>query len=151
MHPVEKMIKVPFKNPEVQAVFSGYKKTVRVKLLSLRQLIFDIASDCNEVGELEETLKWGQPSYLTTKPKSGTTIRIDHVKSDEEQYGMYFHCQSSLIETYRKIYPQEFTYQGNRAIIFNVQDKIPLKKLSHCILLALTYHLKKEIASSRIK
>jgi hypothetical protein len=151
MHPVGKMKKFPFKNPEVESVFSGYKKNVRVKLLSLRQLIFDTASDCREVGDLEETLKWGQPSYLTTKPKSGTTIRIDHVKTDAGLYGIYFHCQTSLIETYRKIYPQEFTYQGNRAIIFNAQDKIPLKKLSHCILLALTYHLKKEITSSRIK
>ena len=27
------------------------------------------------VGEITETLRWGQPSYITSKPKSGTTIR----------------------------------------------------------------------------
>jgi hypothetical protein len=137
------MSKHAFNNPEVEAVFSGYKKIVRVKLLALRELIFDTALDDDRVGDLEETLKWGQPSYLTTKPKSGTTIRIDQVKSDEGQYAMYFHCQTSLIETFRKIYPHDFTYQGNRAILFNEQDKIPQKKLSHCILMALIYHLKK--------
>ena len=100
-------------------------------------------SETEGVGELEETLKWGQPSYLIAKSKSGTTNRIDHVKPHAGQYAMYFHCQTSLVGTFRKNYPHEFTYQGNRAIIFNVQDKVSEKKLSHCILLALTYHLKK--------
>jgi hypothetical protein len=137
------MKRTNFKNPEVEAVFLGFKKNVRAKLMVLRQLIFDTALDVKGVGKIEETLKWGQPSYITVKPKSGTTIRIDHVKSDAGQYAMYFHCQTSLIETFRKIYPNEFIYQRNRAIIFNVGDNVSVKKLSHCILLALTYHLKK--------
>ena len=65
------------KNPEVAAVFKGYPKDMREKLLFLRRLIFGTASATEGVGELEETLKWGEPSYLTPDTKSGSTVRID--------------------------------------------------------------------------
>ena len=68
-------------NPEVAALFERYPKEIKAKLLSLRQLIFDVASKTSGVGELEETLKWGQPSYLTTQTKSGSLVRIDQMKS----------------------------------------------------------------------
>ena len=57
------------KNPEVATVFETYPKEIKSKLLLLRQLIFDVASKTDGVGELEEALKWGQPSYLTTQTR----------------------------------------------------------------------------------
>jgi len=132
-----------FKNSEVEAVFNTYDKEVREKLLGLRQLIYATAAETTGVGNLEETLKWGQPSYLTCTPKSGSTIRIDAIKSTTEQYAMYFHCQTTLVETFREIYPHALAYEGNRAIVFNVNEKTPQKPLQHCIALALTYHLNK--------
>ena len=80
-------------NAEVAAVFETYPKDVKTKLLFLRQLIFDVASETDGVDELEETLKWGQPSYLTTKSKSGSLIKIDQIKSQTGKYAMYFHCR----------------------------------------------------------
>jgi hypothetical protein len=65
-------------NPAVEAAFDAYSKPVKAKLLALRRLIFDTAKATKGVGALEETLKWGQPSYLTPETKSGSTIRIDH-------------------------------------------------------------------------
>ena len=50
-----------FKNPEVFAVFQDYPHEIKSKLLFLRNLIFEVAKKANGVGELEETLKWGQP------------------------------------------------------------------------------------------
>lgn len=110
----------------------------------LRQLIFDTAAEIKEAGELEETLKWGEPAYVTSQSKSGSTIRIDVKKADPSKYAMYFHCQTNLVDTFRKLYPDEFTYEGNRAIVFHRDDEIPLGELSHCISLALTYHLNKK-------
>ncbi len=46
-------------NPEVAAIFKGYPKEIQAKIVFLRQLIFDVASTTNGVGESEETLKWG--------------------------------------------------------------------------------------------
>ena len=106
-------------NPEVAAVFKSYPQKIRAKLMFLRQLIFDIAAATKGVGEIEETLKWGEPSYLTPKTKTGSTIRIDWKKSQKEQYAMYFKCTANLVPAFREKYPVEFKYGGNRSIIFN--------------------------------
>jgi len=132
-----------FDDSRVEAVFNTYSDDLRVKLLDLRRLIFDTAATTPGVGVIEETLKWGQPSYLTNHPKSGSTIRIDKVKSAPDHYAMYFHCQTRLVETFRQIYPEDLKYEGNRAIVFAVTKKIPEDILRHCIALALTYHLHK--------
>ena len=133
-------------NPEEQMVadvLSKHSSELRIKLLCLRALIIKTAQSLCALGELEETLKWGQLSFVTKKPKSGTTIRIDAYKKYSRQYAMYFHCQTTLVETYRQMYPAQFTFSGNRALVFNIDDELPEKQLSHCIALALTYHLNK--------
>jgi hypothetical protein len=131
------------KSPEVAAVFETYPKEIKSKLMFLRQLIFDVASRTSGVGELEETLKWGQPSYLTTQTKSGSLVRIDQIKSHEGKYAMYFHCQTTLVDTFKERYRGQFEFGGNRSIIFRVTDKVPVKELSQCVSMALTYHLNK--------
>ena len=127
----------------VSAVFEAYPKPVRSKLLALRKLILDTAKTTQGVGAIEEALKWGQPSYLTSESKSGSTIRIDQVKSVPNQYAVYFHCQTNLVETFRELYP-DLKYSGNRAILLDVADKLPEAELRHCVGLALTYHLSKK-------
>jgi len=130
-------------DPAVDAAFGAYPKPLRAKLLSLRRLIFDTAAATEGVGALQETLKWGQPSYLTAESKSGSTIRIDRVKSSADQVALYFHCQTDLVATFRELYPDELTYSGNRAVILNADDEFPETVLRHCVGLALTYHLRK--------
>jgi uncharacterized protein DUF1801 len=127
----------------VDAVFGAYPKPLKTKLLALRRLIFETARATKGVGRLEETLKWGQPSYLTPETKSGSTIRIDQVKPATNRYAVYFHCQTDLVETFRELYPTEFSYGGNRSILLNAEDAIPEQALRHCVALALTYHLNK--------
>lgn len=126
----------------VEAVFAAYPGPVKAKLLALRRLIFDTAKATDGVGALEETLKWGQPSYLTTASKSGSTIRIDQVKAEAGRYAVYFHCQTDLVETFRELYP-ELRYGGNRSILLEAGEKLPEAALRHCVALALTYHLRK--------
>lgn len=133
-----------FGSSEVAAVFEGYPKEVKSRLIFLRQLIFDVASRTNGVGELEETLKWGQPSYLTTQTKSGSLVRIDQIKSQEGKYAMFFHCQTTLVDSFKEMYRGLFEFGGNRSIIFDLNDKVPVDELSHCISMALTYHLNKK-------
>jgi hypothetical protein len=129
-------------DPAVAAVFGAYPKPVQSKLLALRRLIFETARVTKGVGRIEETLKWGQPSYLTPETKSGSTIRIDRVKSTAGQYAIYFHCQTDLVETFRELYPTELSYGGNRCILLNAAGKFPAPELRHCVALALTYHLR---------
>jgi hypothetical protein len=125
------------------AIFDTYPKPVRVKLLALRKLILDTAKATEGVGAIEEALKWGQPSYLTSESRSGSTVRIDQVKTVPNQYAVYFHCQTNLVETFRELYP-ELKYSGNRAILLDAREKLPEAELRHCVGLALTYHLRKK-------
>lgn len=130
---------------KVREQFDSYPRAVREKLMVLRRLIFDTAQSLDGVGEIEETLKWGQPSYLTPS-KSGSTIRIDRLR-DNDGYAMYFHCRTDLVATFRELYPTQMTYGGNRSIVFSAADKIPAKALSHCVGLALTYHARQKPSS----
>ncbi len=133
----------PFKNKAVAKVFAAYPGTIRAKLVALRDTIFDTAETIDGVGPLEETLKWGQPSYLTSKTGTGSTIRIDRVKSDDSRIAIYFHCHTDLVATFRELYPKQMEYGGNRSILLDAAAKIPEKALRHCIGLALTYHARK--------
>lgn len=126
----------------VAALFASYPKPLRTRLEALRRLILDTARTTTGVGALEETLKWGQPSYLTAETGSGSTIRIDRVKSEPGRYALYVHCQTDLIATFRELYP-ELTYGGNRCILLDCSAAPPEEALRHCIALALTYHRSK--------
>lgn len=127
---------------KVATKFSTYPVDIRTKLEYLRQFIFEVASQTNEVGQLEETLKWGQPSYLTSESKSGSTIRIDWISKSPSQYAIYLNCNTSLVDSYRTLFP-ELNYYGQRAIVFDIKEPLPEKPLRVCISMALRYHLDK--------
>lgn len=138
-----------FHDKNVANVFAAYPDQIRAKLMTLRTIIFETAAHLDGVGPIEETLKWGQPSYLTTASGSGSTIRIDRVKSENARVAMYFHCQTDLVATFRELYPTQMDYSGNRCILFGAAAKIPEKALRHCVGLALTYHARKAAGKKR--
>ena len=132
-------------NPDVASVFESYPQIIQSKLLFLRQLILDTAASIESVGEIEETLKWGEPSYLTPKTKSGSTIRIAWKEAHNDQYSMFFKCTANLVPAFKDKYPKKFNFGGNRSIDFNINDEVPIKELKSCIALALTYHRNKKL------
>ena len=135
--------RIPIENPAVAAVFGAYPPKIAARLLRLRQLIFEVAARTEGVGALEETLKWGQPSYLTTQSGSGSLVRIDQLAAEDGKYAMYFHCQTTLVDTFRQMFPGRFAFSGNRSILFDVEDELPLAELGQCVAMALTYHRNK--------
>ena len=84
-------------NPDVASKFETYPPRIREKLMVLRELIFSTAASTEGVGTLEETLKWGEPAYVTTETGSGSTVRIDWKKAKPTQYAIYFNCNTTLI------------------------------------------------------
>ncbi len=132
----------------VKQKFNSYPKNIKPKMMSLRSLIYETTENTDGVGKLSETLKWGEPAYLTSKPKTGTTIRIDWKPKKPDQLAMYVSCNTNLISTFRSLFADELEYEGNRAILFPLAKPLPKKQLSICIRMALTYHLdKKDITS----
>ena len=140
-----------FADPAVKAVFDAQPEAVRRGLLQLRSLILETAAAMPGVGRIEETLKWGQPSYLTPETGSGTTIRIDAVRDKPGQVALYVHCQTRLVEQFRELYAGALGFEGNRAILVDVDKALPTGPLSHCIAMALTYHASKKPAGRRTR
>lgn len=68
---------------EIADVFNHYPENMRQQLMRLRQLILDTSSEIEGVSEVEEALKWGEPSYLVD---GGSTVRIAWKKSTPNVY-----------------------------------------------------------------
>ncbi|CAM4137042.1 DUF1801 domain-containing protein [Pseudoalteromonas ostreae] len=119
----------------VKQKFTTYPENIAVVLHEIRSLILQVAVQ-DGITELEETLKWGEPSYIS---KIGSTIRFDHKPKSAEQFCMYFNCKTKLIETFKELYGDTFSYEGNRALVFKLNQTVPVKELAHCISLALRY------------
>lgn len=129
--------------PEVAAAFDAFPAAIRARLLDLRAMIFRVADNRPEIGPLTEALRWEEPAYLTEATGSGSTIRLGRTKQKPVQCALFVNCRTSLIDTYRSLYPEELTFQGNRAVLLDPSQDWPADALEHCIALALTYRITK--------
>ncbi|MFN4183830.1 MAG: DUF1801 domain-containing protein [Hyphomonas sp.] len=134
---------LPSTIPAVAAVYDAYPPGARTRLLAIREMIFETAADLPEVGALTETLKWGEPAYLTEITKSGTTIRLAWSPKHPAFVSLFVSCQTSLIEDWRARYSDDLTFIGNREIRLPLGQPLPGAPLRHCIGMALTYHKRK--------
>lgn len=127
-------------NSELKQKFESYPSEAQAALMDLRMMIYEVAKAENL--PIEECLRWNQPSYLT---KTGSTMRIDWSSNSPKQYRMFFNCNSRLVETFKEIYGDLFTYEGKRAVVFNVGANIPVPEFESCICMALNYHKLKHL------
>ena len=129
-------------SPDVQAVMDEWSPLMQ----SLRQTIFEVAA-ATEAGPLTETLKWGQPAYLTEVTRSGTTLRLGYVPGEALPLRLYVHCQTNLVDRYRDRFGDVLRFEGNRAICLpETAEAVTNAPLRHCIAMALTYHRDKKAA-----
>ncbi|WP_025543581.1 DUF1801 domain-containing protein [Vibrio parahaemolyticus] len=128
-------------NKVVKDRFDEYPENARVRLAELRNLVFQIASEL-ELGEVEETLKWGEPSYSV---KTGSPLRMDWKLKSPNNYYLFFNCQTKLVDTFRELYGEELVFQGNRAIVLSLSKPIPKRVIKSCLELALTYQQRKTL------
>lgn len=134
----ENLKMTPFVNSSVENVYNDYAPDQKKALLELRELVFETANELQKVEEVEEALKWSQPSFIT---KTGSTIRIDKIK-DSEDVAMYFICTTHLVDKFSDVYPGVFNYVKGRSIYFEIGKPYDKEALKHCIGMALTYKLK---------
>ena len=128
-----------FTEPEVAAAFAAYPPRIRRRMLALRQLIFETAAETDGVGPVEESLRWGEPAYLTSESKSGSTVRIYWKPRRPGQVAVYFHCKTNLVGTFRRMFPK-LRFEGDRAIVLREGESLPSAELRRCVELALTHH-----------
>lgn len=132
---------VPF--GDVAATYDAYPASNRKRLMALRSLILETADQHPEIGKLEETLKWGEPSYLPKKKNIGSTVRLNWRPAYGEKVGLFVMCSTSLISEFKTHYPDELEFEGKRCVWVPLKGSLPIEPLRHCIALALTYHLRK--------
>jgi len=125
----------------VQEKFESYPEVARQQLLKIRNAIYDVAEE-ESLGNIVESLKWGEPSYLS---KKGSAIRMDWKAKSPDTISVYFNCKTVLVDTFKEIYRDTFTYVGNREIVFQIPQTLPMLELKACLSIALRYHQVKHL------
>lgn len=127
---------------QVAQSIADYPPKAKAVFTAVRQLVVSVAKETAGLEKTEETLKWGEPSYMA---EGGSTVRMKWSENQADQFSLYFNCNSILVETFRELYPDDFIYDGNRAMSFPISEKIPETALIHCLSMAMQYHkLKKK-------
>lgn len=129
--------------PTVLPAFEKFAPTHRATLQALRDLIFETAKSDARIGDVEEALRWGEPAYLTSRTKSGTTIRLG-VEKVSGLPAMFFNCNTTLVEEFRQQFDAALQYSKNRAVLVQETEGETGNALRICIASALTYHLRKK-------
>jgi len=129
----------PFANAAVEKAFAAFPDEMQKTAIALRDLIFDVAAQTPQAGPIEETLRWGQPAYLTSQTKSGSTLRIGVMKTGE--VAIFAHCATTIISTYAATFPDMDRIEGNRAVVFENANALVPERLRLLIRHGLTYHL----------
>ncbi|MEO1701005.1 MAG: DUF1801 domain-containing protein [Pseudomonadota bacterium] len=107
----------------------------------LEALIVEAAAEVPEVGEIAETMKWGQPSFTPVKADIGSSVRIE--RREDGDFALMFICTTGLVDQFRELYPDQLAYEGSRAIKIG-RGGLPTRSiLKHCIQLALTHKLRR--------
>ncbi|UVC07218.1 DUF1801 domain-containing protein [Rhizobium sp. TH2] len=126
----------------VEAAFQAFPPEVRHRLAEIRAMILGVAADHPRVGAITETLKWGEPAYLTKATGSGSTIRLGWPRKTPDRAAIYFICHTTLVDTFRERFGGMFEYETNRAVLLPVTGKIDRAPLEFMLSMALTYHLR---------
>ena len=138
------MIEVVDAPANVSAAFEAYPPGAQAVLLPIRELIYETAASLEGVGPLTETLKWGEPAYLTEKSKSGTTIRLGW---SCQTPGVMRACSSAVRPRWLRAGARNMTARWNSSAIARSASPFPTRRqkspLQHCIAMALSYHTRK--------
>jgi hypothetical protein len=121
---------------------ASYPEPARSVLERLRDLVHQVVAETPALTSLTETLKWGEPSFVTPQ---GTTLRMDWKKRSPDTYAFYVSCSSQLIPTFRVVFGSELDFTGNRGILFRLDEEVPVGAVKQCIKTALTYHRVKHL------
>lgn len=115
-------------------------------LIRLREMVYETAGSLKGVGTIEESLKWGQPTFTTVRPKSGSPLRMAPLPDGTDRVALYFICTTDLVSRFREHYGDALSFEGNRAILLDAGAPLPEAEISHCMAMALRYFADKKTA-----
>ncbi len=125
----------------IASVFNTYPKDARQSLLHIRSLIYSIADSDTKIGSIIEELKWGEASFATHKPKSGTPVRMAY-RPQSNKCAIMVHCSTTVIDDFKQVPHKGIEFEKNRAILFPADASFDEGTLKSFLKSALTYHIK---------
>ncbi|MEL7470331.1 MAG: DUF1801 domain-containing protein [Pseudomonadota bacterium] len=128
---------IPALPPQIAEVVGSYPSQAQQDFDAIRAMIHQEAERL-DAAPLNETLKWGEPAFLTDAKRTGTTIRLAWKRKLPDVLGLYVHCRTALVDAWRDRFP-ELGFDGNRALLMPLEDDLPVEALRQCIFDALTY------------
>jgi len=131
---------------DVGAVFAAMPDAVGACLRNVRAAIFAVAARDADIGALTETLKWGEPAYLTQATRSGSTIRLGQSRKTAGRCAIFVNCNTTLADTVRTRFP-ELEVEGDRAVLIDPDRPLP-EAVAPVLSLALRYHLDKRVGAA---
>lgn len=124
------------KASNVELVTAQYPDHIQSRFDEFKSMVHSVAEGIDDIKWIEESIKWNEPTF---KSNIGSPFRFGWSSKASDQFGLYFICTTTLVETYKKLYPDFFNFDGNRGLIFQSNDPFPKEPLLHCIELALRY------------
>ena len=122
---------------DVEEKFAAMPADVSQVLRRARLAILGAAKLADGVGPLTECLKWGEPSYLTQSPKTGTTLRLGQIGGCP---AVMVPCSTTIIQDARDRFGELPELSGKRGVILGGDAQV----VDYVITAALTYHLRKK-------
>ncbi len=122
----------------IESVINEYPTHVKQYANQIYDIIYNVARK-NNLGNVEESLKWGEPSF---KVKGGSPIRFDWKANTPNNFYIFFICNTTLVETFRTLYSPVLEFQDNRAIVLDISKELPIDIIEDCINIAFNYHKK---------
>ncbi len=123
-------------DPDISSILETYPETTLTRYQEFKELVLETADSIDDIKWLEENIKWNELSF---RSNIGSPFRFGWNSKSPDQFGIYFICSTTLIETFKQLYPDFFTFDGNRGLIFELNQAFPIEPLSHCLKLALRY------------
>lgn len=127
---------------DIEAIVQDYPPEIQSRFQEFQTMVLELANRTEDINKLEESLKWGEPAF---KSNIGSPFRFGWSTKRPDQFGIYFICTTTLVETFRQLYPDFFTFDGNRGLIFSPGKEFPKEPLIHCLELALRYKKVKDL------
>tara|TARA_R110002049_G_scaffold23545_3_gene83320 strand:- start:34817 stop:35224 length:408 start_codon:yes stop_codon:yes gene_type:complete len=108
-------------------------------LWTCRARFHDIAKR-DDIGPLDEALKWNQPSWRPRRPRTGSTLRL---LWDEQQPGdlaFFVDCKTDIAARMQHLYPDLPANDGRRRIAVSLAAPLPDDAISHLAEMTFCYH-----------
>lgn len=107
----------------------------------IREVILDAAQNA-DIGPVTESLKWGQPAWRPERPRTGSTLRLNWSVDQPETIALFVDCKTTISAEMFAAYPDEFSYETNRAMRLQLGAEIPKSAIAHLAQVTFTYHRK---------